>query len=481
MAPDGFPVRVLSTIDPSVGHTFLQPRKRIHETGDVSEFLCSRAYVDIMTFILQLNRSMFPTKLSEDEVQSWPLKSEVVEFPAPVRRLQQLLLKLEGLLHATPLVGGERRFADRGYQNWHDKVKENVSTFFEECLPSEILHAPSSDPDGPTAEVELMEYFLGSWGSRERMDYGTGHELSFLTFLAAIWKLNGFPKNSPGVEERAIVIGVIEPYLELVRAVIKKYKLEPAGSHGVWGLDDHSFIPYIFGSAQFSPAISESDPVPEMGSLPNTPDPEGVAKADIVEKERRVNMYFSAIGFIYDVKTGPFWEHSQMLYDISGVRAGWAKINKGMIKMYNAEVLSKFPVVQHFRFGSLFSWDRDPSAIPPPPRAHTSSGQETQPRQAPPSTRQGPGPVTKAPWATASQSIPPPSSGTAAPWATARAGGALFTSSTPPRIPPALPDTSRLPPGPMAPTRAPRASSQPAGPAPAGDSKDLATKAPWAK
>jgi hypothetical protein len=39
-------------------------------------------------------------------------------------------------------------------------------------------------------------------------------------------------------------------------------------------------------------------------------------------------MYFGAIGFINDVKKGPFWEHSPILFDISGVKAGWAKINK---------------------------------------------------------------------------------------------------------------------------------------------------------
>jgi serine/threonine-protein phosphatase 2A activator len=67
---------------------------------------------------------------------------------------------------------------------------------------------------------------------------------------------------------------------------------------------------------------------PEEGSLPDSPDPSGVVKANIVEKERETNLYFSAIGFIYDVKKGPFWEHSRILYDISGIQTGWGKINK---------------------------------------------------------------------------------------------------------------------------------------------------------
>ena len=140
-----------------------------------------------------------------------------------------------------------------------------------------------------------------------------------------------------------------------------------------------------------------------------------------VSAERTKNLYFSAIGFIYDVKKGPFWEHSPMLYDISGVRAGWAKINKGMIKMYMAEVLSKFPVVQHFYFGSLFSWDEDPNAVLPPLTAHTSSQPSGEGSEATslntPSSQTLPSRTGKPPRASRTAKTPSPFVGTAAPWA----------------------------------------------------------------
>lgn len=81
--------------------------------------------------------------------------------------------------------------------------------------------------------------------------------------------------------------------------------------------------------------------------------------------------------------------------------------------MYNAEVLSKFPVVQHFPFGSLFSWDTDPNAQPPPTSIHASSqpfslnyGVKSTSTEKVAPARPLPSEGTKAPWASASAMAP---------------------------------------------------------------------------
>ncbi|KAH3914058.1 hypothetical protein HBI56_053910 [Parastagonospora nodorum] len=469
MAAETQTTPALPRLDANQGCSFAVPAKRINDGEDVTFFLASRAYADLMTFIFQLNTAMVPRRQPDSSpAKEWTLNDTDVTFPPIVQNLAKLISTLACIIDEAPPDPGPRRFGNVSFRKWYDMVRERVPQLLEDCLPKDVLDFKSTSET--RASEELEAYLNGSFGSSQRLDYGTGHELSFLAFLGSLWKLGAFPASKDGDIERAIVLGVVEPYLVLIRRLILTYTLEPAGSHGVWGLDDHAFLPYILGSAQFSPAITTPADVVTEGSLPSAPDPADVAKTPAVERERTRNMYFSAIGFIYDVKKGPFWEHSPILYDISGVKAGWAKINKGMIKMYNAEVLSKFPVVQHFPFGALFAWEKDPNAKLIQTSVHTSSQPRSnsstvpsstsstsaysspRPQPAPlrdpmadigsavtaapwakpagPNVPSGPNQPTRAPWAgrTPAPPPPPPGGGTAAPWATgAPPGGDAVT------------------------------------------------------
>ena len=456
----------LERLVPSSDHIFKTPSKLINDGDDLDFFLTSTAYRDLTIWLFQLNRSMFPTKVNHGKPQSSDLNSPPSYSPS-VQNLQSLLEACTALLGKAPPSTGPRRFGNVAFRDWCRLVDEEAAGLIQTHLADIIRrHSHNSSETSASLIDELKAYLLGSFGSAQRLDYGTGHELSFLAFLGSLWKLGAFEDG----EERAIVMGLIQPYLKLIRTVILTYTLEPAGSHGVWGLDDHSFAPYIFGSAQLGPPIDPTDyttPVPTEGSLSSAPPASSIAKKDMVADYKDSNMYFSAIQFIFDVKTGPFWEHSPVLYDISGIKDGWGKINKGMLKMYAAEVLGKFPVVQHFPFGSLFRWEKDPQA------ALRSSTVHAQQQPLAPKSKDVPIPSgnvgTAAPWAKgggptmpqmqASTGVPT----TRAPWAGSGGGSRPQPSVT----------------GGVAPMAAPWATT--ARPPPPPGSGTASTAAPWAR
>ena len=88
--------------------------------------------------------------------------------------------------------------------------------------------------------------------------------------------------------------------------------MEPAGSHGVHSLDDFQFLCFLFGSVQ-------------MGCQNDLPEPTCFAETPVVNKFGEKYMFLQAIQHINNVKTGPFAEHSNTLWGVSGARS-WDKV-----------------------------------------------------------------------------------------------------------------------------------------------------------
>lgn len=54
-------------------------------------------------------------------------------------------------------------------------------------------------------------------------------------------------------DAQALVLQAFPQYLHVMRRLQTTYWLEPAGSHGVWGLDDYQMLPFLWGSSQARP------------------------------------------------------------------------------------------------------------------------------------------------------------------------------------------------------------------------------------
>ena len=86
------------------------------------------------------------------------------------------------------------------------------------------------------------------------------------------------------------------------------------GSHGCWGLDDYYFFPYLFGSCQLE----------FYKILP----PDFVLDRKLIDDHLQF-LYAGAIDFLLITKKGLFFEHSNLLYNITAVDC-WARISRGI-------------------------------------------------------------------------------------------------------------------------------------------------------
>jgi len=300
-------------------HKFVEPVKVVKSVDDVKKWEASKAYEQYIGFIQAVG----------DSVVGKTIRSTDLRVSPATERVLAMLTKLSSWIDEIPAVEQQQRFGNMAYRTWHEKLVKEADSLAKEVLADVC----------PAASVELAAYLSDSFGNATRIDYGTGHEMAFVVYLCSLFMVGVW-----GDEDRpAVGLKVFGRYLDVCRKLQNIYRMEPAGSQGVWNLDDYQFVPFIWGAAQMRKGAQVR--------------PKSIPDYDIANMLADDYHFFACIKHISEVKRGPFAEHSNQLWNVSGVQT-WDKVNQGLVKMYRAEVLSKFPVMQHFFFGSLFTLDK---------------------------------------------------------------------------------------------------------------------------
>jgi serine/threonine-protein phosphatase 2A activator len=296
--------------------SFRIPTRRIISKKDHDLFLSSSTYTLVLAFIFRLSESVADTPCSA--VKDCDLRG-------PTRAILRVLEDVENLvMHTPPEEAGGSRFGNKAFRTFLDSAKEMMTEWHKRI-----------GVDSPEAIEEVSAYLMQSFGNRARIDYGSGHELNFMIWLLCLYQLRLLSES----DFEVLVLKVFTRYLDVMRLIQSTYYLEPAGSHGVWGLDDYQFLPFLFGASQL---LHHSFITPL-----------GIHQELTLEEFGSDYIYLGQVNFVNSTKTvkGLRW-HSPMLDDISSAKS-WAKIEVGMRRMFVAEVLNKLPVMQHFLFGSL--------------------------------------------------------------------------------------------------------------------------------
>ncbi len=295
---------------------FEAPSRRILSPHDLKLFHSSHTYTLILSFVFSLSESAANKKISDIPISS---------SPQIIRNLLSILDSIEDIiLQCPPAPMGLSRFGNPAFRDFFDAVSAQNDTWHRN-LGLESL----------SCNHEVSIYLLHSLGNRQRIDYGSGHELNFLIWLLCLNRLSLLPPST----FPALTLLVFPRYIKLLRKLQSTYYLEPAGSHGVWGLDDYHFLPFLFGASQLlhHPYIR----------------PLSIHNELILEEEGDEYIYLDMVRATMASKTvkGLKWTQP-MLDDISGSKS-WEKVEQGMRRMFVKEVLGKLPVMQHFLFGSL--------------------------------------------------------------------------------------------------------------------------------
>ncbi|KAF9764473.1 Serine/threonine-protein phosphatase 2A activator [Nosema granulosis] len=198
----------------------------------------------------------------------------------------------------------------------HIKMLESISNKIESTALDESSHRFANNACLEVFKFLKNEssniYFLNSFGNSTRMDYGTGHELNYFCYLYTLYKSGCLKINE--------VFGVLKVYFRVVRSFLNKFNIEPAGSQGIWGIDDYQILPYVFGSSE------------------------------LFNSSRSVFELDAKYCYIECLKSSKN-KKSLVLQSFRNKR--WVDINRTLLNMYDLQIFKKNVITQHFIYSEF--------------------------------------------------------------------------------------------------------------------------------
>ncbi|KAM0687871.1 Serine/threonine-protein phosphatase 2A activator [Conglomerata obtusa] len=258
----------------------------------------SKAFFELKNFITTINESV---KIEEQQRN---------------HNVTNLTLKILKISDQIELASKPQRFGNEAFASFYEKLSSEALT---------LLSKNNLKVDDPVYHKYLVE----SFGNPTRIDYGTGHELNFLCFLYVLYLSQLLQANE--------CYTALDDYFTVIRKIIYKYNLEPAGSHGAWGVDDYQIIPFLLGAAELYDCDIPFD--------------------DLFLESNMNYGYAKSLSFVVKQKckrrSVPFEDHSPVLYDLK--TRSWMYVNVWMMNKFVDDVLRSRAVYQHFIYSKFLS------------------------------------------------------------------------------------------------------------------------------
>nr|XP_036675238.1 serine/threonine-protein phosphatase 2A activator [Drosophila suzukii] len=306
------------------------PVCRMQTTADIEPWQASKAFFTLITYLNDVSTEIQGIRNTD----SFPISQNI-------RRLTAIFDKLEVMIQANPPapvvqasnVSASLEPGNKGYRRWAHCMLRDIYQMVEKAVPaSKCRHVN-----------ELGVYLSGAFGSSTKIEYGTGHELSFLFFVCALFRAEILTREE---DLAASALVLFDRYLKFVRRLQVTYSVISSNWHGGYSLDKFQFVPFIWGFAQLCYGAPFS--------------PQKMLDEDTIAQYRKEYLLIDCVAHMANTYIGTFARHSSQLWSLAAL-SSWTKIQRGVMLMYMEDILLDFDNLNALRFGELMSFEEDKS------------------------------------------------------------------------------------------------------------------------